>query len=124
MTSGVRSDTVDLSLLNRRTFLGWASAVVLAGCHKKNGTIPPGSTDAVIGCSIQSPYDVLRIIKKSLEQSPDHLSSQAQQLIAQKDPEAIFRFVRDNIAVYPAPYFGNPETTMLFGVRGTLRGGA
>ncbi|MCC7384949.1 MAG: hypothetical protein IT384_24090 [Deltaproteobacteria bacterium] len=80
--------------------------------------------DAGVGSPIRSPYDALRAIRASLEGSPDNLPARARALIAAKDPDAIFRFVRDEIAVYPPPELGSTQGSRLFGVRGTLRGGA
>lgn len=58
--------------------------------------------------------------------SPDHLIARAEALVAAKDAEAIARFVRDAIAVYPAAEneMGNALTGWRWGVRATLRGGA
>jgi hypothetical protein len=57
-----------------------------------------------------------------MKASPDNLPARAAALIAGKDAEAIFRFVRDNIATYPSPSW--IATGVRWGVRGTLRGGA
>jgi hypothetical protein len=64
--------------------------------------------------------------RDSLRKSPDHVRGGADLVVATKDPEAIFRFVRDQIAVYPGPPHTGTllDTQMRWGVRGTLRAGA
>src|SRR6185503_19382259 len=74
----------------------WLGALALAGCG--GGTQAPEKGEK---SPLQSPFDALRVIHTALEQSPDNLPARARALIEAKDPDAIFRFVRDEIAVYP-----------------------
>jgi hypothetical protein len=65
-----------------------------------------------------------REMREAVRRSPDHLPAEAARVVAGKDPEAIFKFVRDRIATMPASAddLGGADRT-LWGERGTLRGG-
>ncbi|MCD6499953.1 MAG: hypothetical protein J7M25_16790 [Deltaproteobacteria bacterium] len=77
------------------------------------------------------PFDTWRDLRQAIRSSPDHLVARADDVVARKDPEAIFAFVRDEISARPvrADGFGPgeavavrwaPETTLRYGV-GTPR---
>ncbi|MGB0680321.1 MAG: hypothetical protein ACPGUV_11725, partial [Polyangiales bacterium] len=70
-------------------------------------------------------FAVLEDAKRALRQSPDHLPARIEALIEGADPEAMYRFVRDEIAVYPAARDAIGDSHMsLWGLRGVMRGGA
>jgi hypothetical protein len=66
--------------------------------------------------------------RAEVRQSPDHLPARAERLIADRDPEAIFAFVRDEIALLPAGehhgYGWGDGDRARVGPRGVLRAGA
>lgn len=109
--------------LTRRELLGTVglgAATGLAGCQ-----------DAEISALVRAddehlPFDVWEEIRAALRTSPDHLPARAEQLVEEGDPEAIFRFVRNEIATYPTEPHGLNGTDRIirWGVHGTLRGGA
>lgn len=70
-------------------------------------------------------FDLWESYRLALKESPDNLPARAEELIKKKDPIEIYKFVRDEIEVYPSTDRGLYDTsTMRWGVRGTLRGGA
>ncbi|HEX7672374.1 MAG TPA: hypothetical protein VF395_22425, partial [Polyangiaceae bacterium] len=132
-------------MITRREWLSGALAALaseLAGaCHSDgagagsggdggpgDGGVPPEggpSTDA--GADGGSPGDIfarLRALRAALEKSPDHLRARADQAVATADPQKIFEFVRDAIAVVP-PFdaIESIETAIRFGVGNVLRSG-
>ena len=96
-----------------------AAGLAVLGCRPDarptHAGTPPGAP------SLES-IDRLREI---LRASPDHLVARARELIARRDLDAIVAFVRDRIAVLPAPTpTGDPLTAARWGAEATLRGGA
>jgi hypothetical protein len=87
---------------------------------------PDAAIDAGQDAEVLDVFEAWREAREALQASPDHLPAQAAALIEAGDPEAIFEFVRDQIAAYPASDSGfqNAEDMVRWGVRGTLRGGA
>ncbi|MFC6724037.1 hypothetical protein ACFQE1_06540 [Halobium palmae] len=86
-------------------------------------------TDRITGADREHvPFAVWEELRESLRASPDHLIARADELVtaAEPDPNAIYRFVRDEIVTYPAgtTWFSDLREQMRWGVRGTLRGGA
>ncbi len=71
-------------------------------------------------------FEALAALRRAVRASPDHLVARTEALVAAKDAEAIARFVRDTISVYPAAEngMGDALTGWRWGVRATLRGGA
>ncbi|MDF3069057.1 MAG: hypothetical protein K0R38_4658 [Polyangiaceae bacterium] len=67
-----------------------------------------------------------RQLRAAVQQSPDHLTARAERLVADKDPEAMFEFVRDEILTYPPQPDGFYDAMLAqrWGTRATLRGGA
>lgn len=118
------STTSENSLsINRRALLqtvGLGSAIGLAGCVGKGIETIGQSNDEHV------PFDVWEEVRTAIRTSPDHLPARADQVVSEGDPEAIFQFVRDEIATYPPEIDGLYGTTeaMRWGIRGTLRGGA
>ena len=124
---------------NRRAFLKYAGlggVALAAGCGDDDMMLDAAldadagtDADAMVDGSVDAPqtmFDVFRGLQSSLRKSPDHLPERAKALIASADAEAIFEFVRDEIAVYPTSATRVVEifTKRLFGSRATLRGGA
>lgn len=71
-------------------------------------------------------FEALAALRRAVRASPDHLTARAEALMAAKDADAIVRFVRDAITVYPAAEngMGDALTGWRWGARATLRGGA
>ncbi|MEO0325634.1 MAG: hypothetical protein AAF447_21945 [Myxococcota bacterium] len=67
-------------------------------------------------------FDVWIELQERLRASPDHLPERAADVVASGDPEAIFTFVRDTIAVFPKSA-GLDFTGPGWGPRATLRSG-
>ena len=115
--------------LTRRRFLQLlglsAAAYPLVGCA---GTESPAGDAAPPPDA--PPYSVWREIRDAVRASPDHLPARAARLVEARDPEAIFTFVRDQIATYPTrpdgfgTRSGDVVGAMRWGVHGTLRCGA
>src|SRR5262249_45184471 len=131
-----RTTMKNFNALTRRTFLGGVGALVLSRCggddtrHTK-GTGDAGSKDGggdtgtdtgVDAGGIQTPFDAWRALGDATDASPDNYPAQAKKLIAGKDAEAIFKFVRDNIRTIPTPNYA--VSGQRWGFRGALRGGA
>ena len=72
------------------------------------------------------PFDVWERLRTAIRQSPDHLPAAAERVVAGRDPQAIFAFVRDEIATLPPSpeSWRNAESETRWGTRATLRGGA
>ncbi|PEN11209.1 hypothetical protein CRI94_16625 [Longibacter salinarum] len=115
--------------IDRRDFLKRSAG--LAGSAALAATLP----GCVSGCEGEPPkiegplpYAVWEQMQQALRTSPDHLPAQADRLVEEGDPEAIFQFVRDRIATYPPPtsYWGTNDLVngVRWGTRATLRGGA
>lgn len=115
--------------LTRRRFLQLfglsAAAYPLVGCR---GTEPPAGDAAPPPDA--PPFSVWREMRDAVRASPDHLTARAARLVEARDPEAIFTFVRDQIATYPTrpdgfgTRSGDVVGAMRWGVHGTLRCGA
>jgi hypothetical protein len=135
--------------LDRRAFLSLLSAsagLAWVGCGDSGGAGPSpsatpdadASTDvradvvadtAVEGGDSGGPktmFEVWRDMQQAVRSSPDHLVAEADRRVASKDPESIFRFVRDSIRTLPADEggFGAASTRHAWGTRATLRAGA
>jgi hypothetical protein len=88
-----------------------------------------GCKSACSGCRSEAPidglYQVVGEIHESIAESPDHLPNRAEELVEQGDAEAIFEFVRDNIAVVPNDGRSMTQLTrrVRWGRRATLRSG-
>ena len=71
------------------------------------------------------PFAVWREMREALRRSPDHLAARADRLVLAGDPGAIFAFVRNQVATYPASDLTiAAERGTRWGVRGALRCGA
>ena len=71
------------------------------------------------------PYKVWEEMLMALETSPDHLEGRYKKLIAEKDPKAMFDFVRDEIHLMPAKRaeIHGMQTAIKYGTKGALRYG-
>lgn len=117
--------------------------VVVPGCggddgspskpSEEAGAAGDGNGEAGAGAGGEAgagaPIDAFTAWKEArvaLRTSPDHLSARADAVVASKDAQRIFEFVRDEIVTYPPAIdgFRDAVTTQRWGVRGTLRGGA
>jgi len=56
---------------------------------------------------LDPPFDVWRELQTGLRASPDHLPGTADDLVEAGDPEAIYEFVRDEVALKPPSLTGN-----------------
>lgn len=94
------------------------------GGLKEGGPIEGGLTDAGSDAgALDPPFGVWRAMREALKSSPDSLADQAAKLVAAKDAEGLFTFVRDNIATLP-PVSTATEKSTRWGPRATLRCGA
>lgn len=89
-------------------------------------TPAPGDDEAATIPEDHVPFDVWADVQDALRTSPDHLPARAEALVEAGDPEAIFEFVRDDVATVPPGASGmdEPAQTVRWGTRGTLRCGA
>jgi len=73
----------------------------------------------------KAPYKVWEEMLMALQTSPDHLEGRMKILVASKDPEAMFHFVRDEIYLMPThnTYLQNIGTQLKWGIKGVLRSG-
>ena len=129
-------------LLTRRQFLAWAAltSATLAACGP-GGEPQPAPSPAAPATSTATPtlppspspapqplgfFEALAVLRRAVRASPDHLTARAEALVAAQDAEAIARFVRDMIAVYPAAEneMGDALVGWRWGVRAALRSGA
>ena len=73
-------------------------------------------------------FDVWCMARHALRASPDHLIARAEELVRDGSAGAIFEFIRDHIALYPAENYGfgtfRAVSAVRWGTRATLRGGA
>lgn len=129
-------------LTRRRFLLLSAAAFVAAACEARPAPSPlpsprPSSGDGPASASPPSPtgspgvvneppFSVWGELRERLRTSPDHLAARAEMLVAERDPEAIIRFVAEEIATLPSQEdgFRHAETAVRWGSRATLRCGA
>jgi hypothetical protein len=71
------------------------------------------------------PYSVWEEMLMALQTSPDHLEGRMNKLIKEGNPEAMFRFVRDEIYLMPTTSrsLQGVGKTLRYGIRGALRYG-
>ncbi len=124
------------STLTRRQFLALAAltSAALAGCGPEAEPQPtPTPTASKTPAPTPSPtprllsfFEALAALHKAVRASPDHLMARAEALVAARDAEALARFVRESLTVYPADEngMGSALTGWRWGTRATLRGGA
>jgi hypothetical protein len=115
---GARGDQHSAQL-TRRALLQYSALLAVGSCG--GGTAKqnkPGTADRA-----RDVFKVWREMKEALAGSPDCLPAEADRIVASKDPDKIFRFVRDNIATIPySPSELGGADAALWGNRGTLRG--
>lgn len=120
--------SIPKTVFPRRAFLqgGTAfSAATALGCSTSKSHAPKAlDAGADAGVAGFKGFEVLKDIQDTLRGSPNFLPAAADRVVATKDPEKIFLFVRDNFVSMPASAsdIGGPEQT-LWGLRGTLRSG-
>ena len=120
--------------LSRRAFLRlsglYTLAAVAAACAPtpKPTTAPVATPSPIPSADLADPpFGLWRALLNEVRASPDHLGRAADAAVATRDPEAIFTFVRDNIATYPPDaraFSSGTEYVVRWGSRGVLRGGA
>jgi len=73
----------------------------------------------------KAPYKVWEEMLMALQTCPDYLEGRMKALVASKDAEAIFNFVRDDIYLMPASHnsIGYIGTQFKWGIKGVLRYG-
>lgn len=105
------------SLLSLLVFLS-----ACGGNSRPNSEEPVPDAGPPESAAIEDQILAWQEIQSSLRASPGHRTEEAQRLILQANPEAIFRFVRDDIGMRATR---NPSlaTQMLWGRQATLRGG-
>ena len=88
----------------------------------------PGSTSLTSLPALEGdlPFSVWEEIRAAVRASPDHLPARAANLVAAGDPASLYEFVRDEIVTYPprVDSLTASDTTIRWGTRATLRGGA
>ncbi|HVW27957.1 MAG TPA: hypothetical protein VHC69_21485 [Polyangiaceae bacterium] len=135
------------TLLGRRTFLKATGFAALARACSSDGTRAnrwsgDGGPDAGVdsaadasqkdaalvdasaeGGTLDAPFGVWRAMRDALRSSPDSLADRAAALVAAKDAQGLFTFVRDQIATLP-PVTAATEKSRRWGALAALRGGA
>ncbi|GJM34949.1 MAG: hypothetical protein DHS20C18_39500 [Saprospiraceae bacterium] len=69
--------------------------------------------------TIEMPWGLWETIQTGVQQSPDHLEAQANQVALTKDADQVFAFVRDRIQTIPNPIGAKP--VIRWGTTGALR---
>lgn len=104
---------------------GWLVVLfaVLAACSDEKD--PPPDMPGPVVPEIDA-YDAWREMLAVLRDSPDHSYARADRIAQTADPQAIFEYVRDEIAMLPPSpgSFFDAENAVRWGARATLRGGA
>ena len=110
--------------LGRRAFLQGVGLALAApawvGCSSSGAKAGDAGIDAG---AVDAPFGVWRAIREALRTSPDALADRAAALVAAKDAQGLFTFVRDEIATLP-PVTSATERSRRWGTAATLRGGA
>ncbi|MCU0988414.1 MAG: hypothetical protein MUE63_02210 [Xanthomonadales bacterium] len=123
--------------ISRRSFLqvlGLGVSALAAGCQRDEapavvGTAPAAAPPEPLPEPLPPPSDlpfsVWEELRAVLRAAPDHLPAQADAVVEQGDPAAIFAFVRDRISMLPPGADGlqRAVTGRRWGLRGTLRCG-
>lgn len=109
--------------ISRRTLLaalGISGAGILGGSKLLRGGLADGE-----GRDASEIFDAFAAVRDAMRTSPDHLPARAAALVEDGDAEAIFAFVRDELAVDPADSRDIRYANQIrrWGPRGTLRGG-
>lgn len=121
-----------MSEISRRTFLhvaGATTAAMIGGCSCQQQPRGRGAQTArSAGPAVDldaDPWAAWRELRAAVRGSPDHLAARAEALVRKRDAEALFAFVRDEIATVPPQADGllNALGAMRFGTRAALRSG-
>lgn len=128
---------------DRRSFLrlggAFTAATIAASCFPTATVQPSGSPSPTprptvtpsplpsVDLSSDAPFGLWQALRNAVRSSPDHLTAEADRVVATRDAKAIFEFVRDKIAIYPPDtraFAKGAEYAVRWGSRGVLRGGA
>ena len=123
--------------ISRRSVLQLLAALVAqsqVSCHKDKPTPPPGGSDGGTDAGPSDagppdagppldPFAAMAELLAALRKSPDHLPARADALVAQKDPQALLDFVRDELATLLRGLPFGTTGEVMWGSRATLRGG-
>jgi hypothetical protein len=87
--------------------------------------LPSCSNDIDANAEIKDVFGVWEEMLQAIQQSPDYLPKRIENLIAGKDPEAMFNFVRDEINLVPpsSSSLRGMGTALRYGIDGVLRDG-
>jgi hypothetical protein len=87
--------------------------------------LPSCSNDIDANAEIKDVFGVWEEMLQAIQQSPDFLPKRRENLIAGKDPEAMFNFVRDEINLVPpsSSSLRGMGTALRYGTDGVLRDG-
>ncbi|WP_340098915.1 hypothetical protein [Salinibaculum salinum] len=125
--SSTADDTTPDDGISRRTIL---AALGLGGVGAAGGFALLGGGSSEKTPSVSDPneddaFDAFEAVRDAMRASPDHLPARAAALVAEGDADAIFAFVRDELAVDPShdEEMEYANRTRRWGPRGTLRGG-
>lgn len=132
-TSAVSSKTDETTPkdgISRRTLL---AALGISGVGAAGGFALLGGDGSETTPPVSGPtedetidtFDAFEAVRDAMRASPDHLPARAAALVAEGDADAIFAFVRDELAVDPShdEKMESANRTRRWGPRGTLRGG-
>ncbi|MUV89263.1 hypothetical protein GJ629_04580 [Halapricum sp. CBA1109] len=112
---------------SRRTILAalGVGGVGAAGGYALLGGDGAETTPSVSDPSEDAGFEAFEAIRDAMRTSPDHLPVRAAGLVDEGDADAIFAFVRDELAVDPSGVedMDDANRTRRWGPRGTLRGG-
>ncbi|MDX5478435.1 MAG: twin-arginine translocation signal domain-containing protein, partial [Cyclobacteriaceae bacterium] len=108
---------------SRRDFL---KQLALMGIFSGISPLLPSCSNAIeANGKAEDVFGVWEEMLQAIQQSPDYLPKRIENLIAGKDPEAMFNFVRDEINLVPpsASSLRGIGTFMRYGLNGVLRDG-
>ncbi|MFC0264102.1 hypothetical protein [Fontibacter flavus] len=108
---------------SRRDFL---KQLALMGFFSGISTLLPSCSNAIeANGKSEDVFGVWEEMLQAIQQSPDYLPKRIENLIAGKDPEAMFNFVRDEINLVPpsASSLRGMGTAIRYGINGVLRDG-
>ena len=97
---------------------------LLTGCAEEDSVADKSPGVAPLP---EFPFGAWKKMREAIRKSPDHLGFRAKEVVETKDPEAIFRFVRDNFITRPDRYRGGTDIDFRdrvnWGTPGLLRSG-
>ncbi len=93
--------------------VGTGAYFILDGSDGPGGRDTGGGSDGTTTAAppadegLRTPFGVWEELQAGLRESPDHLAGTATDLVEAGDPEALFEFVRDDVALKPPSLTGN-----------------